>query len=91
MLLLLFVAFCFKIINSLIPCRNFATVATRAALPIPSQCVQYYDFRVSKPYILYACQCLGFLTCSCTDVDARDCTRGLYGHRKRVCIDSSGL
>ena len=25
-----------------------------------------------------------------TDVDACDCTRGLYGHRKRVCTGSSG-
>ena len=28
----------------------------------------------------------GILTC--TDVDAYNCTRGLYGHRKRVCIGS---
>ena len=24
----------------------------------------------------------------CTDVDACDCTQGLYGHRKRVCTES---
>ena len=46
------------------------------------QCVQY--FRVSKQR--YGCQCLGFNVC--TDVDACDCTRGLYGHRKVVCNKS---
>ena len=45
--------------------------------------VQY--FHVSKQS--YGCQCLGFLNVH-TDVDACDCTRGLCGHRKRICIGS---
>ena len=48
------------------------------------QCVEY--FLVSKQWC--SCHCFGSLTYSDTDVDARDCTRGLYGHRKRVCTES---
>ena len=45
-------------------------------------CVQH--FCVSKQW--YGCQCLGFLTC--TDVDACDCTQGLYRHCQRFCTES---
>ena len=48
------------------------------------QCVQYC--RVSKQR--YGCQCWGFATQRTTVVDACDCTRGLYGHRKRFCTKS---
>ena len=37
--------------------------------------------------MVYGCQCLGIFNAR-TDVDACDCTRGLYGHRKRVCTES---
>ena len=30
----------------------------------------------------------GTLTCAHNYVNARDCTRGVYGHRKRVCTES---
>ena len=42
------------------------------------QYVQY--FRVSRQWC--SCQCLGFFNV-CPDVDACNCTRGLYRHRKR--------
>ena len=45
--------------------------------------VQY--FRVSKQR--YGCQCSGFFNVR-TDVDAFDCTGGLYGHCQRVCSGS---
>ena len=33
-----------------------------------------------------------FVICNVrTDVDACDCTRGLYGHRRRVCTGSVGV
>ena len=47
------------------------------------QCVQY--FPVSKRW--YGCQCFGIFNVR-TDVNDCDCTRGLYGHRKRVCTGS---
>ena len=80
-----------------LPTCTFLCVA-KAALPVPTnvyvfvrrkssatrsyQCVR---FCVSRQR--YGCQCLGFLTCSqrwCMLY----CTRGLYGHRKRVCTES---
>ena len=42
-------------------------------------------FRASTQWC--GCQCLGFFNVR-TDVDACDYTRGLYGHRKSVCIES---
>ena len=44
------------------------------------QCVQY--FHVSRQW--NRSQCLKMLT----DVDACDCIRGLYEHRKRVCTET---
>ena len=80
-----------------LPMCTFLCVA-KAALPVPTnvyvfvcrkssatrsyQCVRFCVFRQR-----YGCQCLGFLTCSqrwCMLY----CTRGLYGHRKRVCTES---
>ena len=43
-------------------------------------CVQH--LRVFNQW--YGCQCLGVVNV-CTGVDACDCTRELYEHRKRVC------
>ena len=53
------------------------TAAARAALPIPtSECIH--------------CQCLDFFFFFPlrTDLVACDCTRGLYGHRRRVCTEN---
>ena len=58
------------------------TVDARAALPIPvSVCgISVYQTMVWLPV---------FGICNVrTAVDACNCTRGLYGHRKRVCTGS---
>ena len=47
------------------------------------ECVQY--FPVSRQG--YGCQRFGIFNVY-TDVDACDCTRGLYGHPKKVCSGS---
>ena len=50
----------------------------------PTNCAPY--FRVSEQR--YGCQCLGFIMFNVrTDVEARDCTRGLYEHLQRLCIN----
>ena len=73
-----------------IPCGKFGspymgktTAAARAALPIPTKCVQY---SVCPNNGMCAC---AWDYCRVRNVYACDCTRGLYGHcRKRVCTES---
>ena len=61
---------------------RYSTAATRAVLPIPvsvcSNCLCLNSGMAARVWIFNVR----------TDVDACDCTRGLYGHRKRVCTGS---
>ena len=85
-----FVLFCFVLFFnvSLIPCRKFgllylgkATTAARSVLLIPTSVRS-----VSVSQQSHHCECLGFLMCA--DVDACDCTQGLYKHHTRDCTVS---
>ena len=49
---------------------------------VPVQCVQYFPNNGTAAAPMFG------VFDVCTDADASDCTKGLYGHRKRVCTDS---
>ena len=59
------------------------TAAARAALPIPTRVCNVF----MHPGVPSRLPMFGIFNMR-ADVDKRDCTRGLYGHRKGFCAGS---
>ena len=64
------------------PYLGMATVAARAALPIPTSVCSIFMCPNSIMAVSFG------IFNACTGVDACDCTQGLYKHHKRVCAES---